>query len=73
MDLLYDFSSAKVSSDALSSRYKKSVGRNKLWTAVQRDVKKKQNKMEKEAEKVIEGFLSCEPGNLRISFLKITR
>ena len=52
MDLLYDFSSAKVSSDALSSRYKKSVGRNKLWTAVQRDVKKKQNKMEKEAEKV---------------------
>ena len=56
MDLLYDFSSAKVSSDALSSRYKKSVGRNKLWTAVQRDVKKKQNKMEKEAEKVIDIF-----------------
>ena len=53
MDLLYDFSSAKVSSDALSSRYKKSVGRNKLWTAVQRDVKKKQNKAEREAEKVL--------------------
>ena len=53
MDLLYDFSSAKVSSDALSSRYKKSVGRNKLWTSVQRDVKKKQNKMDKEAEKAM--------------------
>ena len=52
MDLLYDFSSAKVSSDALSSRYSKSVGRNKLWISVQRDVKKKQNKIDKEAEKV---------------------
>ena len=64
MDLLYDFSSAKVSSDALSSRYSKSVGRNKLWISVQRDVKKKQNKIDKEAEKVehrnvkYDGFLS---------------
>ena len=52
MDLMYDFSAAKVSSDALSSRYQKSGGRSRLWLSVQRDVKKKQNKMEKDSEKV---------------------
>ena len=60
MDLMYDFSAAKVSSDALSSRYQKSGGRSRLWLSVQRDVKKKQNKMEKDSEKVSPLFdVSC--------------
>ena len=44
MDFLYDFSSAKVTATALSTKYKKSKGRNKLWALIQRDVKEKQNK-----------------------------
>ena len=40
----------QVKTDALSSKYR-NTGRNKLWTSVQSDVKKKQSKMEKEAEK----------------------
>ena len=60
MDLMYDFSAAKVSSDALSSRYQKSGGRSRLWLSVQRDVQKKQNKMEKDSEKVSPLFdVSC--------------
>ena len=53
MDLLYDFSQNKSPTDALSSKYKQSGGRNRMWRDIQRDVKKKQNKMEKETEKVI--------------------
>ena len=53
MDLLYDFSQSKSPTDALSSKYKQSGGRNRLWRDIQRDVKKKQNKMEKETEKVL--------------------
>lgn len=66
MDVLFDFSSSKertdpstlnfltslqqVKSDALSSKYRHTA-RSKLWTSVQTDVKKKQSKMEREAEK----------------------
>ena len=42
MDFLYDFSSAKVTATALSAKYKKSNGRNKMWAAVQRDVRQRQ-------------------------------
>ena len=52
MDLLYDFSQNKSPTEALSSKYNQSGGRNRLWRDIQRDVKKKQNKMEKETERV---------------------
>ena len=58
MDLLYDFSQNKSPTDALSSKYKQSGGRNRMWRDIQRDVKKKQNKMEKETEKVIQ-YTEC--------------
>ena len=52
MDLILNIPCIQqVKSDALSSKYR-NTGRNKLWTSVQTDVKKKQNKMEREAEKV---------------------
>ena len=44
MDFLYDFSSAKVTATALSAKYKRSNGRNKMWAAVQRDVRQKQKR-----------------------------
>ena len=62
MDLLYDFSQNKSPADALSSKYKQSGGRNRMWRDIQRDVKKKQNKMEKETERVI-SFDICRSRN----------
>ena len=57
MDLLYDFSQNKSPAEALSSKYNQSGGRNRLWRDIQRDVKKKQNKMEKDTERVKENIL----------------
>ena len=52
----FPFSSPQVTAQALSEKFRKSPGRNKLWNSIQREVKKRSKAGEKDGEKT---FVMC--------------